>query len=39
MIGDHHGRVTDIATSLLTTTDGIIGTHTITAAAGRPFSL
>jgi hypothetical protein len=27
MISDHHGRVTDIATSLLTATDGILGTH------------
>jgi len=35
MISDHHGRVTDIATSLLTATDGIIGTHTASAAT-RP---
>ena len=27
MISDHHDRVTDIATSLLTATDGILGTH------------
>jgi len=27
MISDHHGRVTDIATSLHTATDGILGTH------------
>jgi hypothetical protein len=26
-ISDHHRRVTDIATSLLTARDGIIGTH------------
>lgn len=31
MISDHHGRATDIATSLLTATDGIIGTHNPTA--------
>jgi hypothetical protein len=29
MISDHHGRVTGIATSLLTATDGILGTHKI----------
>jgi hypothetical protein len=29
MISDHHGRVTDIATSLLTATDGILGTQTL----------
>jgi hypothetical protein len=28
-LSDHHGRVTDIATSLLTATDGILGTHSI----------
>jgi len=27
MVSDHHGRVTDIATSLLTAMDGILGTH------------
>jgi hypothetical protein len=27
MISDHYGRVTGIATSLLTATDGILGTH------------
>ncbi len=26
-ISDHHGRATDIATSLLTAADGILGTH------------
>jgi acyl-CoA reductase-like NAD-dependent aldehyde dehydrogenase len=33
MISDHHGRVTDIATSLLTATDGILGTHNSARAA------
>jgi hypothetical protein len=28
MISDHHGRATDIATSLLTAPDAILGTHT-----------
>jgi len=27
MIGDHHGRVADTATLLLTATDEILGTH------------
>jgi hypothetical protein len=27
MTSDHHGRITDIATSLLTAVDGIFGTH------------
>jgi hypothetical protein len=31
MISDHHGRATDIATSRLTATDGIIGTYNPTA--------
>jgi len=29
MISDHHGRVTDIATSLPTATDGILGRHNV----------
>jgi hypothetical protein len=28
MIGDHHGRVADTATLLLTAMDEILGTHT-----------
>ncbi|MDQ2873899.1 MAG: IS110 family transposase, partial [Actinomycetota bacterium] len=33
MISDHHLRVTDIATSLLTAADGILGTHRFRNAA------
>jgi hypothetical protein len=29
MIGDHHGRAAGTATLLLTATDGILGTHTV----------
>jgi hypothetical protein len=31
MTSDHHGRVTGIATSLLTAMDEILGTHTFPA--------
>jgi hypothetical protein len=35
MISDHHGQPTGIATSLLTATDAIPGTHTTGSAACR----
>jgi hypothetical protein len=41
MTSDHHGRATDIATSLLTATDAILGTHRFRLAAGttnRPIA-